>query len=60
MSILAVGPDDDIYCTICCHKISWPNRFQGSSDTTLIPGDEGEPSSCPRCHGKVTNHLVHN
>lgn len=53
ISILAIGPDDDIYCSICCHKISWPNRYQGACDTSVIPGEEGEPTNCPRCHGKV-------
>ncbi|TRY73464.1 hypothetical protein TCAL_02229 [Tigriopus californicus] len=53
ISILAIGPDDDIYCSICCHKISWPNRYQGACDTSLIPGEDGEPTNCPRCHGKV-------
>jgi len=53
MAILAIGPDDDIYCKVCCHKISWPGRFAGSSDTAVIPGDDGEPTSCPRCNGKV-------
>ena len=38
---------------VCCHKISWPGRFAGSSDTAVIPGDDGEPTSCPRCNGKV-------
>ncbi len=27
ISILAIGQDDDIYCKICCHKISWPGRL---------------------------------
>ena len=53
ISILAIGPDDEIYCQICCNKISWPGNYAGSSDTTLIAGDEGEPTNCPRCGGKV-------
>jgi hypothetical protein len=51
--LLAVGPDDDIYCQICCDKISWPGNYAGASDTTLITGDDGEPTNCPRCSGKV-------
>jgi len=50
---LAVGPDDDIYCNICCHKLSWPRDYAGSSDTAAITGEDGEPSNCPRCGGKV-------
>lgn len=53
ITLLAVGPDNDIYCNICCHKISWPNQYAGASDTAGIPGEEGEPTNCPRCHGKV-------
>jgi len=53
ISLLAVGPDDDIYCQICCNKMSWPGNYAGASDTTLITGDEGEPTNCPRCSGKV-------
>ena len=53
ISLLAVGPDDDIYCQICCDKISWPTNYVGASDTAIIPGDEGEPTNCPRCQGKV-------
>lgn len=53
ISIMAIGPDDDIYCKVCCHKISWPGRYAGQSDTTLILGEEGDVTSCPRCHGKV-------
>merc|ERR1719384_1293044 len=53
ISILAVGPDDEIYCQICCNKISWPGNYAGASDTTLIAGDDGEPTNCPRCNGKV-------
>ena len=56
ISLLAIGPDDDIYCEICCVKISWPGNYAGASDTTLIPGDDGEPTNCPRCNGKVCNH----
>ena len=26
MAILAVGPDEDIYCKVCCDKISWPGK----------------------------------
>jgi hypothetical protein len=29
IAILSIGPDDDIYCDICCHKMSWPGRYQG-------------------------------
>ena len=47
------GPDNDIYCNICCHKISWPSQYAGASDTAVIPGDDGEPNACPRCGGKV-------
>ena len=39
---------------VCCHKMSWPGRFAGSSDAAGIPGDDGEPTSCPRCNGKVS------
>ena len=61
ISILAVGPDDEIYCQICCNKISWPGSYVGSSDTTLIQGDEEGPNNCPRCGGKVSmmNISVH-
>jgi hypothetical protein len=38
---------------VCCHKLSWPGKYAGASDTTVIPGEEGEPTNCPRCHGKV-------
>ncbi len=34
--------------------LTCPARYQGSTDTTLIPGDEGEPTNCPRCSGKVS------
>jgi len=53
ISLIAVGPDNDIYCNICCHKISWPSQYAGASDTAVIPGDDGEPNACPRCGGKV-------
>ena len=53
ISLLAIGPDEDIYCQICCNKISWPGNYAGASDTTLIAGDDGEPTNCPRCNGKV-------
>lgn len=53
IALLAVGPDDEIYCNICCHKISWPSQYAGASDTTVIPGEDGEPTNCPRCSGKV-------
>ena len=56
---LAVGPDDDIYCNICCHKLSWPRDYAGSSDTAAITGEDGEPSNCPRCGGKVDKHFLH-
>ena len=56
---LAVGPDDDIYCNICCHKLSWPREYAGSSDTAAITGEDGEPSNCPRCGGKVDKHFLH-
>lgn len=54
ISLLAVGPDDQIYCQICCNKISWPTNYVGAPDTTVIPGEEGDPTNCPRCNGKVT------
>ena len=54
ISLMGIGPDEEIYCKVCCHKISWPGRFAGSSDTAGIPGDDGEPTSCPRCNGKVS------
>lgn len=53
ISIMAIGPDDEIYCKICCKKISWPGSYQGATDTSIIPGDDGEPNNCPRCNGKV-------
>jgi len=53
INILAIGPDNDIYCRVCCLKISWPSKYVGATDTTIIPGEEGEPNNCPRCHGKV-------
>jgi len=27
INILAIGLDDDIYCRVCCLKISWYNLF---------------------------------
>ena len=33
--------------------MSWPGNYAGASDTTLITGDDGEPTNCPRCSGKV-------
>ena len=54
ISLLAIGPDDEIYCQICCNKISWPTNYAGASDTSLITGEEGEPTNCPRCNGKVS------
>ena len=33
--------------------MSWPGKFAGASDTTLITGEDGEPTNCPRCSGKV-------
>ena len=53
ISLIAIGPDNDIYCNICCHKISWPSQYAGASDCSVIPGDDGEPNNCPRCGGKV-------
>ena len=56
ISLIAVGPDNDIYCNICCHKISWPSQYAGASDCAVIPGDDGEPNNCPRCGGKVNEY----
>ncbi|CAB4062558.1 unnamed protein product [Lepeophtheirus salmonis] len=53
ISLLDIGPDDDIYCKICCKKISWPGRYSGIENTAVIPGEDGEPTNCPRCNGKV-------
>ena len=49
----AIGPDDDLYCNICCHKISWPGRYTLPVDTSVIPGEDGDRESCPKCNGKV-------
>jgi hypothetical protein len=35
-----------------------PSRYVGATDTTIIPGEEGEPNNCPRCHGKVIRILI--
>lgn len=53
ISILAIGPDKDIYCKICCDKISWPGSYVIPTDMSVIPGEAGERESCPRCNGKV-------
>ena len=60
ISLIAVGPDNDIYCNICCHKISWPSQYAGASDCSVIPGDDGEPNNCPRCGGKVNEYIITN
>jgi len=41
------------YVRICCDKISWPTAYEGAADPSLIQGDDGEKTSCPRCNGKV-------
>jgi len=53
IDLAAIGPDDDLYCKICCKNISWPGRYTLAVDTSVIPGDEGEKESCPKCNGKV-------
>ena len=60
ISLIAIGPDNDIYCNICCHKISWPSQYAGASDCSVIPGDDGEPNNCPRCGGKVNEYIIPN
>ena len=35
------------------------SRYVGATDTTIIPGEEGEPNNCPRCHGKVHSIVTH-
>jgi len=37
-----------------------PSRYVGATDTTIIPGEEGEPNNCPRCHGKVGKLSTYN
>ena len=53
IDICAIGPDNDLYCTICCKKMSWPGGYTLAVDTTTVPGEEGERECCPKCNGKV-------
>ena len=53
IDLAAIGPDGDLYCNICCHKISWPGRYIIPTDMSVIPGESGERESCPKCNGKV-------
>jgi len=53
IDLSAIGPDDELYCGVCCHKLSWPGRYTLPVDTSVIPGEEGEKESCPKCNGKV-------
>ena len=53
IDLAAIGPDNDLYCKICCDKISWPGRYTLAVDTSIIPGDSGEKECCPKCNGKV-------
>ena len=36
IDILAIGPDGDIYCNICCKQINWPGQYVVPWDTSLI------------------------
>ena len=36
IDILAIGPDGDIYCNICCKQINWPGQYLVPWDTSLI------------------------
>jgi len=53
IDITAVGPDGDLYCNICCHKLNWPGRYIVATDTSVLPGEDGDRECCPRCNGKV-------
>jgi len=53
IDIMAIGPDNDLYCNICCHKLNWPGQYVVPWDTSVIPGDAGDRETCARCNGKV-------
>jgi len=53
IDIMAIGPDNDLYCNICCHKLNWPGQYVVPWDTSVIPGDAGDRETCGRCNGKV-------
>ena len=53
IDLAAIGPDNDLYCKICCDKMSWPGAYTLAVDTSIIRGDDGEKETCPKCSGKV-------
>ena len=53
IDITAIGPDNDIYCNICCKGINWPGQYVVPWDTSVIAGDDGGRETCSRCNGKV-------
>ena len=43
IDLLAIGPDGDIYCNICCKSINWPGQYEVPWDTSLIQVSRAEP-----------------
>ena len=42
INILTIGPDNDIYCNICCKGINWPGQYSVPWDTSVIAGEDGD------------------
>ena len=36
IDLLAIGPDGDIYCNICCKSLNWPGQYEVPWDTSII------------------------
>ena len=53
IDLTSIGPDNDIYCNICCKSLNWPGQYVVPWDTSVIPGEDGVPETCARCTGKV-------